>query len=87
MGKTDELLSALLMQQNVGDTDRLVRIVVGVALVVIALAGFLEYLSLSIGPISNVIGAAFVAIVGVVLLGTAYTRQCALYQVIGVDTK
>ncbi|MFB6190200.1 MAG: DUF2892 domain-containing protein [Candidatus Nanohaloarchaea archaeon] len=68
------------METNVGDTDRLVRLALGVVLVAVSAAGFLEYVALS--PVV----AGVVGLVGVVLLATGYTRSCALYQVLGMST-
>ena len=59
------------MITNVGDTDRFVRFVVGIALVVLWIAGSVGWLGL---------------IVGIVLVGTAYKRFCPAYKYFGYDT-
>jgi hypothetical protein len=68
------------METNVGDTDRVVRLALGVVLVAVSAAGFLEYVALS-PVVAGVVGAA-----GLVLLATGYTRSCALYQALGMST-
>ena len=68
------------MKYNIGATDRNVRALGGavVALVGVAtLAGALEF--------GTVTGAVAV-LIGTVLLGTALTRTCLVYRILGVDT-
>lgn len=68
------------MEPNVGRTDRIVRIVVGLVLLLGGGATVAGY-----GPLS-VVFAGFLAAVGGVLLLTALTRRCVLNEVFGVDT-
>ncbi|MFB6213809.1 MAG: DUF2892 domain-containing protein [Candidatus Nanohaloarchaea archaeon] len=68
------------MQTNVGDTDHMVRLVLGVVLAAVSAAGFLEYVAMS-PVVAGVIGAA-----GLVLLVTGYTRKCPVCQMAGVST-
>lgn len=68
------------MEPNIGSADRTVRFVVGAALAALALASFADVLSL--GPVA----AALALLVGGVLVGTATTRLCLVYRVLGVDT-
>ncbi|WP_254762866.1 YgaP family membrane protein [Natrinema marinum] len=68
------------MESNIGSTDRLARLVGGavlLALGVATLAGVLEF-----GPAAG----AVATVVGIVFVGTALTRFCLLYRVLGVDT-
>ncbi|MEF8776042.1 MAG: DUF2892 domain-containing protein [Haloarculaceae archaeon] len=68
------------MDINVGSTDRLVRIVIGLIAAVagiVVVAGIVET--------SPVIGA-IALVVGVVLLATGATQKCPFYQGIGVST-
>ena len=58
------------MKVNVGNVDRTVRIVAGLALIGLAVAG-------SIGPWGYI---------GVVPLLTGLTRVCPAYSMVGVDT-
>ncbi len=63
------------MKQNVGNTDRIVRAVIGAVLVLLALAAFagaLKYIAL---------------LVGVVLLATAALSRCPAYSVFGIKTR
>jgi len=68
------------MEQNVGTTDKAVRIGVGALAGLASLAILLGALSLP-EILSPVLGVA-----AVVLLVTAFTGFCGLYAVLGVDT-
>jgi len=68
------------MEKNVGGYDRLGRLIVGPLLVLVALAGFLDYLALG----SVVAGAALV--VGLILAVTGYVQQCPLNSLLGLNT-
>ena len=68
------------MKQNVGDMDRIVRLLLGVVLLALGVAGLAEVVSTGT-PLGVVL-----AIFGLVLVGTAAMRSCLLYQFIGVDT-
>ena len=73
------------MEKNVGNTDRLVRFVVGGLLAVVGLAQIGGVLSLAAGTTGLVVGV--VAIVfGLVLVGTGYTQSCLLYGPLGINT-
>lgn len=69
------------MEQNVGVTDRYVRIVLGAILAILGLAGFASLLEL------QTILAAILVIVGVVLVGTGFTQRCLVYEPLGIDTR
>lgn len=59
------------MEKNIGETDRMIRMGAGAALLV---AGLLK-------------GSLFFIIIGIVLLGTAYLKHCPAYKLIGMNTK
>lgn len=62
------------MEQNVGNTDRIIRAIVGAILVALAFASFAGALK-------------FIALlVGVVLLATAATSRCPAYAIFGIKT-
>jgi hypothetical protein len=68
------------MEENVGDTDGVVRILIG------AVLG-----SLSIGILANMVplDAVYSPVLGVlslILLGTGFTSKCALYSALGANT-
>lgn len=69
------------MKRNVGQLDRNVRIAIGIVLGIAGIAVFAGPLD----TLGTVIGA-IALLVGVVLLATGLTRQCLLYQLIGLDT-
>nr|WP_284375397.1 DUF2892 domain-containing protein [Sulfitobacter pacificus] len=58
------------MTTNVGSFDRILRIVIGAALIILTLTGTIGIWGW----------------IGVILLGTAFLRFCPLYRIIGVNT-
>lgn len=68
------------MNTNIGDSDRTARLIVGVALLALGSAGAAGLVGVGLTV------AAVAGLVGAVLVGTALTRFCLLYRVIGVDT-
>jgi|GEM_PF-1275884 len=73
------------MEQNVGSTDRLARIVIGIAVLAVAIALFAGIGGVS-GTIGTVVGPVVLAIVGAVLVVTGYLQTCPAYRVIGFET-
>ena len=59
------------MQTNIGTTDRAIRAVIGVILILLPLLAGLPW---------------WVALFGVVALGTAALRSCPLYTLLGIRT-
>ncbi|MFB6265928.1 MAG: DUF2892 domain-containing protein [Candidatus Nanohaloarchaea archaeon] len=74
------------MRENVGDTDRLVRVVAGSVLVLAGALGYLGYLRLAFGPVPQALSSILAVVIGAVLLITAATRKCPLYSSLGLDT-
>jgi hypothetical protein len=68
------------MNKNVGETDKLVRIVLGAVSGIASLAVLGGMLSLP-DVVAPVLG-----VISLMLLGTAVTGMCGLYSVLGVDT-
>lgn len=63
------------MSINVGSADRLIRIILGLALIALALmSGW------------SMLGTVISAVIGGVLVVTALVRFCPLYRLIGVRT-
>lgn len=63
------------MKTNIGDTDRLVRIALGIVLILVAfLAGWTG------------LGKWLGVIAGLVLIGTAMLRSCPAYSILGLST-
>ena len=62
-----------MLQKNVGQTDRIIRLIVGGVLLLgfFALSGTLAWISLALG---------------VVLLATAAMSSCGLYSIFGIST-
>ncbi|ERJ05651.1 hypothetical protein HLRTI_002379 [Halorhabdus tiamatea SARL4B] len=73
------------MQTNVGETDRIVRLVVGIVVLAVAVAGFAEVFTYE--PITSTVGLAILAVIGLILVATGALRQCALYELLGIDTR
>ncbi len=67
------------MEPNVGGTDQTLRIAAGMLLTIL---GAVSLLGSALG---RPIGAVLL-VVGLVLLYTGYTRQCMLYEPLGIDT-
>ncbi|MDZ5810542.1 DUF2892 domain-containing protein [Halorubrum sp. AD140] len=68
------------MENNIGTTDRRIRIVIGVALAAVGLASLGGLLG-----VGTVVGTAL-TLLGLVLAGTGLVRVCLLYRLLGVDT-
>ncbi len=64
---------------NVGSLDRIIRIVVGAALILAPLLGLVASASSTLGIIMIAVGA--------VLLGTGFVSFCPLYRIIGASTR
>ncbi len=69
------------MNQNVGETDRLVRFALG------AVCGLISLAILG-GVISTaMVYSLILGVIALVLLGTAATSMCGLYSALGISTK
>lgn len=73
------------MEETVGDTDKVVRIVLGAVFGLLSLGILADMLPESISM--PLIAAPVLGLVAIVLLGTAFTSKCALYSALGIDTK
>jgi hypothetical protein len=67
------------MRANVGSSDRIARIIIGIVLMV---AAFIPALPLAANPILQ-LGSV---VVGAVLIVTALLRFCPLYALLGLST-
>lgn len=74
------------MEKNVGGMDRIVRLVVGVVLLAVALAGFAELFTYEVGPITTTIGSAILAVLGLILVVTGALQLCVINDLLGIDT-
>lgn len=68
------------MEENVGDTDKIVRIGLG------ALAGAGSLAILGNYVEANQMLSPVLGVISLALLGTAYTSKCGLYKALGMDT-
>lgn len=68
------------MEKNVGETDKLVRIIVGA----VTGAGSLGMLTNYLGG-TDVVAAVF-GVVSLIAFFTALSGTCALYKVLGINT-
>lgn len=64
---------------NVGSLDRILRIVIGAALILFTYFGNLAIPSSTLGIASIIVGA--------ILIGTALFSFCPLYRIIGASTR
>ena len=69
------------MIKNVGSTDRLIRLIAGVILLIIAVPSLAGMAFIGLGGWAWLIG-----LVGVVLLATGLLNFCPAYQLIGANT-
>ena len=67
------------MQLNVGSTDRLIRIIVGAALVLLPFLGIVSSTSATLGIV--------LMVVGVILIVTGFVSFCPIYRILGKSTK
>lgn len=74
------------MEQNVGGPDRMVRVLVGFALLVFGGAGYLGIVTLATGPVPQALASAIAILVGLVLFATGVARKCPLNRLLGVNT-
>lgn len=73
------------MERNVGNTDRLVRMVLGTVAIVGAVALFGGVGGLS-GTVGTIVAPLILAVVGAILVVTGYTQSCPAYQLLGLRT-
>ena len=69
------------MIKNVGSTDRLIRLIVGVILLIIAVPSLAGMAFVGLGGWAWLVG-----LVGVVLVATGLLNFCPAYQLIGANT-
>ena len=75
------------MENNVGDTDSQVRVVLGALSGIVALVLLGQSLNLVSGLLTlPVVASPVLGLVAIALLGTAYTRECPVCAAAGVDT-
>jgi hypothetical protein len=75
------------MEENVGDTDSQVRVVLGALSGIIALVLLGQSLNLVSGLLTlPAVASPVLGLVAIALLGTAYTRECPVCAAAGVDT-
>jgi len=67
------------MQPNVGPIDRILRAALGVVLLLVPFVG-------DIALFQSTVATVIAVIVGLVMLGTAATRVCLLYNILGIRT-
>ena len=75
------------MEENVGDTDSQVRVVLGALSGIVALVLLGQGLNLVSGLLTlPAVASPVLGLVAIALLGTAYTRECPVCAAAGVDT-
>lgn len=74
------------MDPNVGGVDRTVRLVLGVVLLVLGVAGYAGLVWVAVGPLPQFLTSVLLGLLGAVLLVTGLTRQCLINRLLGVDT-
>ena len=77
------------MEKNVGGYDRIGRLVVGMLLLIVGIAGFAVGRAgelLAVGPIPQEVAAAIILLVGAILVVTGYLQQCPINRQLGINT-
>jgi hypothetical protein len=74
------------MKQNVGEIDRLVRLVAGGLLILVGLGGFAGVIPVAVGPLPQALTSVVLLLVGVVFAATGIRRTCLLYGLVGFST-
>ena len=73
------------MEKNVGGLDRIARLVLGPALLLLGVAALAGLFTLAAGTTGLVV-AGLLLVVGAVLTVTALTQKCPLNSLIGLNT-
>jgi len=68
------------MEQNVGDTDKLARILVGAVFGIVSIAALA-----GVGDLPAIV-SPIAGLFAIVLLGTAAMGSCGLYSLLGINT-
>jgi len=76
------------MEKNVGGYDRIGRLVVGMVLLIVGIAGIAvgSAVNLAVGPIPQTVAAAILLLVGAILVVTGYLQQCPINSQLGINT-
>ncbi|MFW6152790.1 MAG: YgaP family membrane protein [Halobacteriota archaeon] len=74
------------MKRNVGGLDRTARLVIGVVLVLIGVAGYIGLLWVAFGPVPQALGSVVIVLIGLILVATGLTRRCPINSLLGRDT-
>lgn len=74
------------MNINVGGNDRTARLVLGPLLVLAGLAGYAGLVRVAFGPFPQALTSIILIILGLILVGTGYTRKCPINEAAGRNT-
>lgn len=74
------------MEQNVGRSDKIVRMGLGTGLLIVGILSFTGIFGLGSSPL--MLGVKFVIVlVGAVLAVTGLTQSCPIYSALGMNTR
>lgn len=73
------------MEENLGETDKVVRIVLGAVSGLISLGILADLIPESLP--APMIASPILGLVAMALLATAFTNKCGLYSALGMNTK
>lgn len=73
------------VQNNVGGTDRIARLVVGPVLILAGIVGYAGLLALTVGPLPQTLASVVVVLTGTILLVTGIVQKCPLNQLLGFN--
>lgn len=75
-----------MMERNVGGYDRIGRIVVGAALLLGGIAGYVGIVWVAYGPLPQALTSIVAAVIGIILLVTGGTQRCPINSLLGINT-
>jgi hypothetical protein len=75
----------VVMEKNVGDTDGLIRILLGAVSGILSIAVLADLLPSSV-PLPEV-ASPVLGVIALALLATGFTNKCGLYSALGMSTK
>ena len=73
------------MEENVGETDKVLRIALGAVSGLISLGILIDLIPESIP--APIIASPILGLVAIALLATAFTNKCGLYSALGINSK
>lgn len=74
------------MDVNVGGNDRTARLVLGPLLVLAGITGYAGIVRAAFDPFPQALTSIILIVLGLILMGTGYTRKCPVNEAAGRNT-